>query len=526
MLHAQALGEILLALCFSWARMGLALILSLAFSIVVGILAGISRVAERIIIPILDVLQSIPILSFFPLALYAFVGLHPVIGSELAAIFLIFTSQVWNIAFGVYEAVKLLPSEIIEASRALNLDPIRRLFMLYTPAAFPRIAANLPASWSNSLYFLVACEIISIGEIKVKLFGIGSLSADYILAGRYLEFWTSLAMVIVAVILMNLFIFIPLMKLGERYRFEAYVREAPRVWIERATKPFSEIIKRAFIEASIPGYSALSSSLSSLNEKIRGYKIHMVVVSSIIGLAVLLYHIPSLLDLSSLIEFLNGFTRLGVVEPMIMIFFSFLRVIAAVAITLAWAIPLSILVFRGKVLEKVVLTAFQVFASLPSTLLIPFIMRLISSLGLPIELGGLIVIVFGIQWYLFFFLYGAMRAIPSEELEICEVLGIKGFRRFKHLYFPRLFPSMITGCMVAVGGGWNTLIVVERLVLDHMVLEVENPGIGKVISLAIGLDDMPMLAAATIWMAGFIVILNRLFWRRLHVRAMKALVTA
>jgi len=516
MISPLTLIQIILALSISWIRMTIALGLSIFFSIIVGVLAAINDYAEKIIIPTLDILQSIPILSFFPLALYAFMGLHPLIGPEIAAIFLIFTSQVWNIAFGVYESVRLLPRDLLDTSKSLGFGSIQRFIGLYLPASFPKIAANIPASWSNGLYFLAACEIISMGEKEVKLFGIGSLSADYILAGRYLEFWIGMIFVIVVVILTSILIFIPLMRLSERYRFEAYMGEVPRVWIERVTRPFGEAIRSAFMEASIPGYGRLSSIMESLVERVRAYKIHAITIILIISSAALLYYIPTVDYVSSSKLLLSGFQRLGVIKPLTMIGFSLLRVLVAISIAMAWAMPLSILIYEVRWLEKVAIPLLQVFASLPSSLLVPFIMRFVSDLNLPMEIGGVLIIVLGVQWYLFYFIYGAMRNVPSGEVEVCRLLRIRGLRLVKHLYLPRSLPSIIMGLMVAMGGGWNTLIIAERLSLDGHVWEVENPGIGKEISLAVSMNDQALLAAATIWMAGFVVLMNRLFWRRLH----------
>ena len=525
MISPLTLIQIILALSISWIRMAIALGISILFSIFVGVLAAINDHAEKIIIPALDILQSIPILSFFPLALYAFIGLHPLIGPEIAAIFLIFTSQAWNIAFGVYDGVKLLPKDLMDTSKSLGFRSIQRFIGLYLPASFPRIAANIPASWSNGLYFLVACEIISMGEREIKLFGIGSLSADYVLAGRYLEFWISMIFVIIAVTFTSIFIFIPLMRLSERYRFEAYMGEVPRVWLEKVTRPFGEAVRAAFMEASIPGYGKLSSIMESLTERVRAYKIHIIAIFLIISSAVLLYYVPTVNYISSSKLLLSGFQRLGILEPLVMIGFSLLRVLTAISIAIAWAMPLSILIYEMRSLEKIVIPLLQIFASLPSSLLVPFIMKFVSDLDLPMEIGGILIIVLGVQWYLFYFIYGAMRNVPSEELEVCRLLRIRGLRLIKHLYLPRSLPSLIMGLMVAMGGGWNTLIIAERLSLDGHVWEVENPGIGKEISLAVSMNDQALLAATTIWMAGFVVLMNRLFWRRIHERVVEKIRT-
>lgn len=524
MITASELVEILTALGFSWARMSIALIFSILFSLSVGIVAGVNRFAEKIIIPILDVLQSIPILSFFPLALYVFISIHPIIGPEIAAIFLIFTSQAWNIAFGVYEAVKLIPTSILEATRSLGLGPLRRIRNLYVPAAFPRIAANIPPSWANGLYFLVACEIITIGEAEWRLFGIGTISTSFMLAGKIPQFIISLAAVVVAVTLTNILLFIPLMRLSERYKFEEYAAEVPRVWIERVTRSISSIIDRFFADKRISSGESASQIISRLSSMTKKNKITTSALA-IIAVAVLsIYALNSINILYYLKVIASGFRRLALIDPLMMIGFSLSRVFLAIIIGLAWVIPVSILIYERRGLEKILIPIFQVLASLPATLLLPLIVALVLEAKLPLEMGAIAMVLLGTQWYLFFFVSGAMRSIPREEEEVCRLLRIRGLKKFKHLYLPRMLPSLIMGCLVAVGGGWNTLVVAERVVLDDFVWQVENPGIGKALSEAVMRGDLGLLIAATIWMAGFIIILNRFLWRRLYQKATKLLV--
>ncbi len=500
----------------SWARMSAALILSILFSLCVGIPAAVNRLAEKIIVPTLDVLQSIPILSFFPVALYAFIMIHPLIGPELAAIFLIFTSQVWNIAFGVYEGVKLIPPELHEVSGSLGFGAWKKVISVYVPAASPKIANNLPPSWANGLYYLMACEMITIGESRWRLFGIGTLSTSYILAGRVIEFVISLAVLMIAISLTNLLIFVPLMKLGERYKFEETAGEVPRVWIERVTKGLTRIFKGAT--------SRKKFRIPEIDVSSKAWRIAFLLVAAAIFFSLSYYFSDKLLAGLSwkwAYDFWGGFARLGVTTPLTMIGFSLMRVSLAIAVALLWTIPVAILVYEKKLLERILIPFFQVVASFPATIILPLVAKLIIDLRLPLELGALLMILLGTQWYLLFFLVSGLKGIPFHEEEVCKVLGISGLSKFKHLYFPRMLPSLIMGCMVAMGGGWNTLVVAERIVFRDFVWDVGSPGIGKMLSLAVSAGDIPLLVASTIWMAGFIVILNRLLWRRFYEKAVE-----
>lgn len=496
--------------------MTVALIVSIGFSLLIGIPAAVNRVAEKIIVPALDILQSIPILSFFPIALYAFILIHPVIGPELAAIFLIFTSQAWNIAFGVYEGVRLIPPELLEASTALGFSGWRRVASLYIPAAFPRIASNLPPSWANGLYFLVACEIITIGEAEWRLFGIGTLSTSYILEGRVVEFAASLAAVAAAVVLTNLLIFIPIMRLSERYKFEERASEVPRVWIERVTSWLARIMRRLSFSLS----PRISLPRVRLPSKVAAAMLLAAVSAAITFLG---YSISERVSAESTLtwaqDILGGFLRLGIMSPLVMIGFSLARVSAAVAFGLLWTMPAAILIYEKKSLEKVLIPVFQVVASFPATLMLPLIAKLVIDLELPLELGAFLMILLGTQWYLLFFLVDGLRSIPQDEEEVCRALGMSRAQKFRHLYLPRMLPSLIMGCLVAYGGGWNTLVIAERAVLGDFIWDLGSPGIGRMLSLAVSEGDLALLIAATVWMAGFIILLNRLLWRRLYERA-------
>jgi NitT/TauT family transport system permease protein len=514
----EELLMILAAVGMSWARMTAALIISIIFSLCVGILAAVNKVAEKIIIPALDILQSIPILSFFPIALYAFIIIHPITGPELAAIFLIFTSQAWNIAFGVYKSVKLIPPELLEASNALDLGLWRKLTSLYIPAASPGIASNLPPSWATGLYFLVACEILTIGESKWSLFGIGTLSTNYIMAGMMAEFATSLAVLVAAVILTNLLILIPVMRLSERYKFEERAAEIPRVWIERISGWLSRVARRISF--------SLSPRITSFELRIPSGASKALMIAALSAVAVFFwYSIPgrALAGVTPTWaqDIVEAFQRLGVAEPLVMIGFSLARVSAAVAFGLLWTLPVAILIYERRALEKILIPLFQITASFPATLILPLIAKAVVNLGLPLELGAFLMILLGTQWYLLFFLLDGLRSIPYEEEEVCGALGMTRLQKLRHLYFPRILPSLIMGLLVCFGGGWNTLVVAERAVLGEFTWDLGNPGIGRMLSIAMEMGDFALLTAATIWMAGFIVLLNRLLWRRLYEKAVR-----
>ncbi|MEM1583189.1 MAG: ABC transporter permease subunit [Nitrososphaerota archaeon] len=515
---------ILSAIGYSWLRMTVGLSISLLFSFAVGIAAATSRTLEKIIIPVLDILQSIPILSFFPIALYAFISLHPVIGPELAAVFLIFTSQVWNISFGVYEAIKFIPTETLEVTNFLRFSIVDKIQHLYIRASFPKVAANLPSSWANGLYFLVACEIITIGEAEYRLYGIGSITTQLIASGMVLESVLALCLVMFFVVLMNLLVFIPMIRISMKYRFEAYAVEVPHAWFERVIKPFTIPIKMIAHKPRFAEHWKIGLGLRSFISLITRHRryVETLILLTILAILMLTVRCEDVIKFSHLV--FNGLSRLGYIEPLIMLGYSLARVSTVTLITLGWTIPVSIILYENKTLEKILTPIFQAIASFPATLLIPFIMDFNVKIGLMKEFGALIIILLGTTWYMLFSLRGALSLMPSEEEELFKLLRIRGLKKLWHLYLPRMTPSMITGCIITVGGGWNTLVIAERTVLDHLVWEVENPGIGKTMNVATSTGDIQLLVATTIWMALFIVLINRLVWRRIYEIAVRRIV--
>ncbi|MEM3040770.1 MAG: ABC transporter permease subunit, partial [Nitrososphaerota archaeon] len=216
----EGLLEIATALSLSWLRLGAALLLSIAMSLLVGIPSGLSRGVERLVLPILDVLQSVPILGFFPIAVYFFISINPILGPDLASIFLIFTSTFWNMAFGVYEGVRAIPPELYEISRIVNLGISKRLRQIIIPASIPRIISQLPPSIANGLYFLTASEIISFGEKEISVAGVGSLVATYVRKNDVTGIVITVGSLALSIALIFTLIVNPLITWAEKFRFE------------------------------------------------------------------------------------------------------------------------------------------------------------------------------------------------------------------------------------------------------------------------------------------------------------------
>ncbi len=519
---------ILVALGLSWTRLGIALILSTIISFGVGILAAVNRKAEHIIIPVIDVLQSIPILGFFPVAVFFLVTYFPKYGLEMAAIFLIITSQVWNMIFAVYEASKSIPSEFIELMNIYNMNWWQRVRKIYIPASIPRLISNLSVSWAVGLFFLSSSEIISLGTTSYQLFGIGSLIAQIVESGQIIDIYISFGSLIIALILTHTLIFNTLYNWSIKYKYELVSTAKPTSWListfVRATKPFKVFAKQVRsprrplspVAKSIISKEVLipieTKKPSKIHEKearivriLAKLVVYSVLIILTIYLGILVYPalvgaLQVLMDISEFYYILYG---IGV---------SGLRILVSVVLMLP-LIVIATYVSLSRLLKAIVLPLFQILASIPAPLLFPLIVQMLGESR--IEIASIIIIMLGSMWYVFYNSFSAVESIPNELKEACALSGLQKFSLFRKLYFPALLPGLITGLITAVGGAWNALIVAEWISLGNRVYEV-HAGIGRIIDHAANAGNLNLMYAALLIMVLVVVILNRTVWRKLY----------
>ncbi|MDW8083613.1 MAG: ABC transporter permease subunit [Candidatus Caldarchaeum sp.] len=497
----------LLAIAASYARMTIALFFSVVFSLAVGIAAGTSKTFERIAIPVLDILQSIPILGFFPVAIQLFYTSIPVVGAELAAIFLIFTSQVWNITFAVYESTRFIQAELLDTAKFLRINLFERIRYLYIPSCLPRVVRNFQPSWANGMFFLVGSEILTFGQTEIQLFGLGTIVSQFAVEGNAVGIATALSLLIFTTVLINLMIFIPLNNI-----FEKPFRRPSRSWkrlgflrkIAKSPKPHFHIPGITFSEYN-KAVSEMVKKLTVLTSIIRNL-IFFVIVG--VSLAVLVTGGNEFFE-----KLYLAFQSIGLDVIASSAFFSFIRVMAAVGFSVAWSLPAAIAIARKQNLSATVSTVFQVIASIPVTIVYPLIAESLASQH---EIRAFLMIIAATQWYVFFQVLAGLRNMPPMELEVADLLQLKTWDKIKMVYLPRATPALITGCITAAGGAWNGLIVAERLVLGDIVAETELPGLGKLLSQLTYAGDLLGSIAVIITMSSIIVLMNRLFWKRLY----------
>ena len=509
-------GLVALDIVSSWVRMVFALGLSILFALSVGIWAARSRRAESIILPLLDIFQSIPILGFFPFVIFAVYGTIPnFVGANLAVILLIFTSLSWNIAFGVYESVKAIPqdfADLLDASRAGTWQRIRTL---YIPASMSRIAYNTQISWAVGLFFLVASEIISSGSANVPIpYGIGVAVSQFTINHDYGDYSLLIAGIIVAVVLWR-FLFLREFALwSEKYKMMEEPREVHRDPIMRFYSWVSHrSVSKLFLLTQGRGVTRFTSAITKFG---RGLKYAVLIFVAIFLLLVVLTvastgevnpaNIPSLgslLSAESAIVF-----ALGV---------SFVRVWYVVAICIAIGLPLGIVISLNFRLYDAVTPILEVISSIPAPILLPAIV-LIPIIGGSPEVVADIVIFLSVFWYIVFNVMAGVRTLPADLKELPGVYRASRGSAWRNVYIPSALTALVTGAITAVGGAWNALVIAEYFQINPQSppLTQVATGIGKIITVQTNQGNIPTLFLAVVSMTVLIVAFNLVVWRRVY----------
>lgn len=505
---------------WSFGRMLAAYAVSFFFAIVYGIIAGRSKRAERVMMPVLDILQSVPVLGFFPAAVYFFIAVTHGgrIGVELAAIFLIFTGQAWNMAFGVYEAVTTIPTDSAEATKAFGLSSWRRFRRLELPAAVPKIVYNSILSWAAGWYFLVACEIISIGPSRYSLPGLGSFIEKAMEAGEVRGMILGIGALVLIVVVLDIFVWRPLTLWAEKYRFEftaAAVGES-RVFDFYRETGFSRFLGRLLerglggldvpIERAeaLPRGGPAQRTLTAIRRTLR--VLFLLALGA--GAAALLVLIVS--------KLLPPVPPAALQIPRALAF-SFLRLCAAYAISLAWTVPLALWVGENDRVARIVTPLAEVAASIPATAFFPLIVFFVVRASGSVDIAAILLVLTGMQWYLLFNAIAGARQVPGEMKEMARSFGLSPLARARKALLPAMAPSLITGSVTGWGGGWNALILSEYVKYGNRIYEA--PGIGQLLQVATDRGDSRLLVWSLVAMIVVISLLNRFVWRRLYAAA-------
>jgi len=506
---------------YSVTRIGLAYLLSLAFAITYGYLAAYHKRSEVFMIAVLDILQSIPVLSFLPGVMLAMVGLFPTrhIGVELGAIVLIFTGAVWNMAFSFYSSLKSIPRELIEATSVYRFSRLQRLLQLELPYAAIGLIWNSIMSVAGAWFFLMACEMFHFRSQDFRLPGLGSYlqTAADVGNGRAI-LWGLLTMITIIVATDQL-VWRPLIAWSDKFKFEQVESSkrvaspilhmltqsnALRVLQEHTTGPLGERVYAALAKRREERATSLAAHAPAPTQSRTGVIGWMLLV---VAGAVVLYMARQTVILvrpvrsGEYLELLKGAAA------------TFARVNVSLLLAAAWTIPAGVAIGFHPRLARIAQPLAQIAASVPATALFPIILLGLVRLGGGLGIGSIALMLLGTQWYILFNVIAGALAIPTDLKEVATLFRFSAIQRWRTVILPGIFPFLITGMVTASGGAWNASIIAEYFRLNNQTLE--TVGLGAQISAATDHGQFPILLLGTVLISLMVVTTNRLVWRPL-----------
>jgi NitT/TauT family transport system permease protein len=502
---------------YSIVRISVAYLFSLIFAIGYGYIAAYNPRVEGFMIAVLDILQSIPVLSFLPGVMLAMVSLIPgrQLGIEMGAILLIFTGQVWNMAFSFYSSLKSLPQELREASKIYRFSAWQRFWQLELPHAAIGLVWNSMVSVAGGWFFLMACEMFVLGDRDFRLPGLGSYLQTAASKGDQRGMlWGSVTMILIIVAIDQL-IWRPVIAWSDKFKLEQ---------IESSSRTNSPILN-ALRHSNVVGWIN-ATALAPLSERIyagialreqarwkRGAKGSSgpprALIAILIGLAAALVGFTALRSLA-LMRDIHG---VEIEELLKGAGATFLRVNASLLIASAWTIPVGVAIGFHPRLAKIAQPLAQIAASYPATAIFPILLIGLVRLGGGLGIGSIALMLLGTQWYILFNVIAGAMAIPSDLKEVADLFHFTRWQRWRTVILPGIFPYLITGLVTASGGAWNASIIAEYFHLKDQTLQ--TLGLGAQISAASDQGQFSILLLATIIMALMVVTINRLVWRPL-----------
>jgi NitT/TauT family transport system permease protein len=497
----------------SLGRMTAAYALSLLFTLVYGYVAAYSPRAERVMMPLLDVLQSVPILSFLPVVLLSFTAVLPEdVAVELAAIVLIFTSQVWNMTFAWYQSLTTIPKELREASRIFRFDRWRQLKTLELPFGANALIWNSMMSWAGGWFFLMAAEIFTLGERDYRLPGLGAYLQTAGEAGDLLAIGLGMATLVVLIIGVDQLVWRPLLAWADRFKVEFTESAAP------PSSWFYAVLQRAQVDNWLLDRLAplgrgadvmLSRALPPLDTTGRAER--RSVAALLAGLVVAGVLLAGAFAAGQLLLQVTSDQWLAIGAGLLA---TLLRVAVALALALLWTVPLGVVIGTNRRVAAVLQPVVQLIASVPATALFPLLLLALLTAPGGLNIAAVLLMLLGTQWYVLFNVIAGASAIPQDLQYTSALLQLRGWTRWRTLVLPALFADLITGMITASGGAWNASIVAEYVVFGGQTYAVT--GVGTEIAQATAAGDYPLLLAATLGMIVAVVVLNRVVWRRLY----------
>ncbi len=506
---------------YSLTRSWLAYGLSLIFTILIASWAFYDLRARRLILPALDVLQSIPVLGFLPGLVLALVGVfpHSNIGLEIACIVMIFTGQVWNMAFSYYDSLQGVPAEHRNLARLYDFSGWQRFWRVELPFGTQSLVYNSMVSMAGGWFFLSITEAFQLGDQDFRLPGIGSYMSVAIAQGNVsAQIYGVIAMGII-IISVDRLIWWPLVRWSKKFNLDDFAGSANSdsgsgrlgLWMARSATLRQlglawEKTTDALLRRRHPPHSNETQASSAQPRPALGRWLANLAFAALLGLGG--YAVVRLGLLIAKLNFLDwceiaagtGYTTL--------------RVFAALAFSVLWAVPVGVWLGLNPVYSRRLQPFIQFAASFPAPMIYPWILALVGMIGGTLGWGAIPLIVLGTQWYVLFNVVSAASSIPHDVRSCAAIMGLSGVRRWTRYLLPAIAPGLVTGCITAAGGAWNATIVAEYVRSGTSL--VQTTGLGAYISRATNAGDYPQLAAGVVVMAVLVVLINRLVWKKLQ----------
>jgi NitT/TauT family transport system permease protein len=500
----------------SLTRIFCAYILSFLFSIWYGYTASRSRLHEKIMIPLLDVLQSIPVLSFLPTVVLAMIAIfpHKRLGLELASILLIFTGQVWNMAFSYYNSITTIPKELSEVTKIYKHSRFTKFLTLDLPFSAIGLVWNSMMSVAGGWFFLMACEMFVLKDRDFRLPGLGSYIQTAAIKGDMKHVLYGIGTMIFLIVVLDVLVWRPVVAWSQKFRFDTVQAEDEKEsavldFIRKSTlvQEFEKLLFRGLhrIEIFFGRMEAVPGRKTTILRKV----LYLVTVP------LLLYLVGW--SLAKAVMLLSHLRAADFGTVIVSAFYSILRTTAAIFIASLWTVPLGVYIGFNPRASKILQPVVQVVASVPATAVFPVILLFLLRIGGGLAVGSVFLMLLGTQWYILFNVIAGASAIPQDLREVAALYGISGLRKWKVLIIPGIFPYLITGLITATGGAWNASIVSEYVTFGGRTITTR--GLGSLISESTVSGNFGLLLLSTLTMAVIVVSINRLLWKRLFALA-------
>jgi NitT/TauT family transport system permease protein len=501
---------------YSVVRIAIAYVLSLLFALVYGYIAAYNRRLEGLMVAVLDILQSIPVLSFLPGVMLAMVALFPTrqLGVEFGAILLIFTGQVWNMAFSFYASLKSIPRELREAARIYGFGKWQRFVELELPYGAIGLVWNSMVSVAGGWFFLMACEMFVLGKRDFRLPGLGSYLQTAASNGDTAAIYWGLGAMVGVILLIDQLVWRPAIAWSDKFKFEQVESAAqPKSAVLNLLRR-SNLLERFRMAVMVPISERMSLRLARhavILETVPPPAPWKTVVAMIVGA---LAGGAILFALYGAVMTLKTLTMPELVSTLQGAAATFGRVLVSLAISALWTIPAGVAIGFNPKLARIAQPFAQLAASVPATALFPVLLLALIRMGGGLGVGSILLMLLGTQWYVLFNVIAGAMAIPSDLREVADVFQFRRLDRWRTVILPGIFPYLVTGMVTASGGAWNASIVAEYFHFKGQTLQ--TIGLGAQISAATDAGNFDLLLLSTIVMAALVVTVNRSLWRPLY----------